>query len=98
MLLIEADVDLPGVLRDIIQAAADLVGAEYGALGVLDETHTHLADFITVGLDAQTRAAIGPLPQGEGILGVLIRDAVPLRLTDLAGHPNSVGFPPATRR
>jgi signal transduction histidine kinase len=94
MLLIEADVDLPGVLRDIIQAAADLVGAHYGALGVLDETHTGLADFITVGVDAEARAQIGELPEGRGILGVLIRDPVPLRLTDLADHPNSVGFPP----
>ena len=93
MLLIEADVDLPGVLRDIVQAAADLAGARYGALGVLDETHTHLADFITVGLDAEARAAIGPLPQGEGILGVLIREAVPLRVTDLTEHADSVGFP-----
>ncbi len=94
MLLIEVDVDLPGVLRDIVQAAADLVGAQYGALGVLDETHTRLVDFITVGVDSETRARIGGLPQGRGILGVLIRDPVPLRLATLADHADSVGFPP----
>ena len=94
MLLIEADVDLPGVLRDIVQAAVDLAGARYGALGVLDETHTFLADFITVGVDVEVSAAIGELPQGHGILGVLIREPAPLQLTDIARHADSAGFPP----
>lgn len=94
MLLVEVDVDLPGVLRDIVQVGADLVGAQYGALGVLDETHTRLVDFIAVGIDAETRARIGGLPEGRGILGVLIRDPVPLRLTALGDHGDSVGFPP----
>lgn len=94
MLLIEADVDLPSVLRDIVQSAVDLVGAHYGALGVLDETRTLLVDFITVGIDAETRALIGDLPQGRGILGELIRKPAPLRLRDLSEHAESVGFPP----
>ena len=93
VLTLGGDFDLPAMLRRITQAAADLVDARYGALGVLDETKTRLAEFITVGLDDETRSAIGPLPQGHGILGLLILDAKPLRLTELTEHPDSFGFP-----
>jgi signal transduction histidine kinase len=72
----------------------DLANARYGALGVLDDTGTRLAQFITVGLDDDQRAAIGELPEGHGILGLLIVDAKPLRLPDLREHPDSFGFPP----
>jgi signal transduction histidine kinase len=81
-------------LERIVQAAVDLVDARYGALGVLDDTGERLAQFITVGIDDETRAAIGHLPEGHGILGLLIVDAKPLRLPDLREHPDSYGFPP----
>ena len=71
-----------------------LVDARYGALGVLDESGTSLAEFITVGLDDPTRHSIGPLPKGHGILGLLIREPRPIRLPDLREHPDSYGFPP----
>lgn len=94
VLLVGSELDLEVVLLRIIEAAVDLVGARYGALGVLNESGTGLAQFITVGVDDATRAAIGPLPKGLGLLGTLITDARPLRLPDLAEHPNRHGFPP----
>ena len=91
---IGSDLDLPSMLRRIIQSAVDLVDARYGALGVLDDTRTRLSEFITVGIDDETHARIGNLPEGHGILGLLIVDAKPLRLPDLREHPDSFGFPP----
>lgn len=89
-----SDLDLPSMLERIVQSAVDLVGATYGALGVLDETGTRLAQFITIGIDDKTHRSIGDLPEGHGILGLLIVDAKPLRLPDLSKHPDSFGFPP----
>ncbi|MDE0802155.1 MAG: GAF domain-containing protein [Acidimicrobiales bacterium] len=86
--------ELPSMLRRITELACDLVDARYGALGVLDEARTGLSQFITVGVDDETHAAIGNLPEGHGILGLLIVDAEPLRLPDLHQHPDSFGFPP----
>jgi signal transduction histidine kinase len=94
VLTIGSDLDLPAMLRRIVHAATDLVDAEYGALGVLDDSRTRLAQFITVGIDNEGRRAIGDLPSGHGILGLLIVDAKPLRLPDLREHPDSYGFPP----
>jgi signal transduction histidine kinase len=94
VLTIGSDLDLPSMLRHIVQSAADLVDARYAALGVLDPTRTFLSEFITVGLDDETYDAIGDLPHGHGILGLLILDAEPLRLPDLSQHPDSYGFPP----
>jgi two-component system, NarL family, sensor histidine kinase DevS len=94
VLTVGSDLDLPAVLERITRAAVDLVDARYGALGVLDPSRTRLAEFITVGVDRDTRAAIGSLPEGHGILGLLIVDARPLRLPDLRRHPDSFGFPP----
>jgi signal transduction histidine kinase len=91
---IGSDLDLPTMLQRIVRCAMDLVDASYGALGVLDESRTALAEFIAVGIDDETRAAIGDLPKGHGILGLLIVDAKPLRLPDLSQHPDSYGFPP----
>ena len=91
---IAADLELPNMLRRITQAAVELVDARYGALGVVDEHGTRLSQFITVGIDDDGRRAIGHLPEGHGILGLLIVDAKPLRLPDLHEHPNSYGFPP----
>lgn len=94
VLLIEADVELPAVLRRIAGAACKLVNARYGALGVLDESGKSLAEFVTVGVDLATSMAIGHNPEGIGILGLLILDPRPIRLRDLTTHPNAVGFPP----
>lgn len=94
VMTVGSGLDLQAMLRRIIQSATELVDARYGALGVLDETHTRLAQFITVGVDDDTHHAIGHLPEGHGILGLLITDAKPLRLPDLREHPDSYGFPP----
>lgn len=66
--------------------------ARYGALGVLGADRT-LSDFLTVGIDAEGREQIGPLPEGRGILGLLIVEPYPIRLADLTQHPDSFGFP-----
>ncbi|MBI5087306.1 MAG: GAF domain-containing sensor histidine kinase [Actinobacteria bacterium] len=94
VLTIGSDLDLHTVLNTIIDTAAELVDAEYGALGVLDESRTRLSDFITTGLDDEARERIGHLPEGHGILGLLIVDPKPLRLPDLREHPDRFGFPP----
>jgi len=94
VLTLSSDLDLPAMLRRIVESAVDLVDATYGALGVLDDTGTRLAQFITVGIDDEAHRAIGNLPEGHGILGLLIIDAKPLRLPDLNEHPDSYGFPP----
>jgi signal transduction histidine kinase len=88
-----SDLDLEATLRRIVESAVSLVGARYGALGVIDESGTRLAQFITVGVDDATHRAIGALPKGLGLLGELINDARPLRLADLSDHPSSGGFP-----
>src|SRR6476469_10632804 len=88
-----ADLELHNVLTRIIRSACDLTDALYGALGVLSK-RGDLLDFVVEGIDAETRAQIGELPHGGGVLGVLIRDPRPLRLTDLSSHPASSGFPP----
>ena len=92
VLSVSSGLDLDATLRRIVQAAMDLVDAEYGALGVLDSMGM-LSRFVPVGIDEATRELIGPLPTGHGVLGVVIEDDKPLRLTDLARHPMSVGFP-----
>jgi GAF domain-containing protein len=92
-LALAADLALPVVLQRIVELAAELTGARYGALGVLGRDGT-ISEFITTGITAEQRAAIGHIPVGRGILGVLIDDATPLRLHDIAEDPRSVGFPP----
>jgi signal transduction histidine kinase len=87
--------DLETVLRRVLDTARELTGARYAALGVLDEHKQGLERFLYVGIDEQTRRRIGDLPQGHGVLGVLIQDPRPLRLDDVGGHPRSFGFPPA---
>ena len=94
VLVLGSDLDPPSMLRRIVEAAVGLVDARYGALGVLDDSGTRLAEFITVGMDPDTHDRIGELPEGLGILGLLIVDAAPLRLPDLGEHPDSFGFPP----
>ncbi|MEX0816188.1 MAG: GAF domain-containing protein [Gaiellales bacterium] len=89
-----SELSLDTLLEKLAGTAAELTGARYAALGVIDPTGRELERFVAHGVDAETHAAIGDLPRGRGILGVLIRDAEPLRLHDLAGDPRSVGFPP----
>lgn len=91
---VTADLELSDVLSRIVLAACELVDAKYGALGVLDRDREHLVEFITRGLTPEERAAIGELPHGKGVLGLLIREPHPLRLPDLSEHPSSYGFPP----
>lgn len=88
-----SELDLPVMLRRIVEAAADLVDARYAALGVLDPSRSALAEFITVGLTPEQETAIGEPPAGHGILGLLIVDPQPLRLDDLTRHPDSFGWP-----
>src|SRR4051794_26189337 len=91
-LLSELDLDI--VLDRVLETARDLTGARYAALGILDERRRELAQFLTRGVDEETHRAIGDLPRGRGILGLLIEEPYPLRLADLGDHPRSYGFPP----
>jgi len=91
---VTGELSLDAVLQRLVEVAVELTGARYGALGVIDRSGSQLERFLTTGIDAETHAAIGDLPRGRGILGVLIRDATPLRLHDLNEDPRSVGFPP----
>ena len=93
-LAINSELSLDGVLQRIVEAAALVTGAQYAALGVIDPTGTSLEQFITHGIDDETRKVIGGLPRGRGVLGALITDSQLLRLHDLAEDPRSVGFPP----
>ena len=92
VLSISNGLDLDSTLRRIVRAAMDLVDARYGALGVLDD-HGSLTRFLPVGIDDATQQLIGPLPTGHGVLGVVIEDDKPLRLSDISQHPMSIGFP-----
>ena len=90
---LSSELSLDVLLQRLVETAAELTGARYAALGVIDQTGTALERFLTTGIDAETHAAIGDLPKGRGILGVLIREFAPLRLANLADDPRSVGFP-----
>jgi signal transduction histidine kinase len=85
--------DLDDTLRAVIEAAARVTRASYCALGVLGPDR-RITRFLTTGISDQQREQLGSLPTGRGILGVLIDEARPLRLHDLAEDPRSVGFPP----
>ncbi|MGW5665948.1 GAF domain-containing protein, partial [Streptomyces sp. NPDC003758] len=94
---ISREVELPGVLNRIVTTAMELVGARYGALGVLDESGESLSEFIAVGLSEQEYAHLVAevgLPEGRGLLGHLISHPEPLRVDDIPAHPSSAGFPP----
>ncbi|HEY3261181.1 MAG TPA: GAF domain-containing protein [Pseudonocardiaceae bacterium] len=93
MLAVASGLELESTLHRIVSVATELVDARYGALGVLGPDN-YLARFVYVGIDPPTRARMGDLPQGHGLLGQLISDPKPLRLRDLSAHPVSVGFPP----
>jgi signal transduction histidine kinase len=91
---VSSELSLDAVLQRIVESAASLTGARYAALGVIDPSRQELERFVVTGIDDAAKEAIGDLPRGRGILGVLIRDATPLRLDDLSTDPRSVGFPP----
>jgi signal transduction histidine kinase len=87
------NLDVDQVLERVLAAARELTDARYAALGVLNDSKTRLARFLTIGIDGATRQMIGDLPKGRGVLGVLIEDPVPLRVSDVGEHPRSYGFP-----
>lgn len=87
-------VSLPALLERILHTAKSLTGARYAALGVFDETGERLVQFLTEGVDEETKRAIGTWPTGRGLLGAVIKKEGVLRLRDLTQHKESVGFPP----
>lgn len=93
VLMITADVELTDLLQHLVEEARTLVGARYAALGVLNPARTGLEQFLTVGLSEEEEAQIGGRPVGRGVLGLLITEPVPLRLSDLRDHPGRYGFP-----
>ncbi len=90
---IASDLDISTVLRRIVEAAVELVHAQYGALGVIAPEGVGLEQFIHVGMDASVVESIGHLPEGKGLLGLLIEEPEAIRLEDLSRHERSVGFP-----
>lgn len=95
LLAVTSGLDLEVTLRTIVHTAIELMDARYGALGVRGHDRGHeLVEFVYEGIDAQTRERIGPLPQGRGVLGLLIDEPTPIRLENISDHPASVGFPP----
>ena len=93
ILLIESDVELDALLRHLVRSAAELVGAQYAAIGVLDRSGSHIADFITFGIDDETRERIGAMPEGRGLLGDVITTHDAMRVNDLGSRSENV-FPP----
>lgn len=91
-LAVATGLELDSTLQRIVQAAVELVDARYGALGVLGD-EDGLSQFVYEGIDPQTRARMGHLPEGRGLLGLLIKEPHPVRVPDLSKHPASVGFP-----
>jgi signal transduction histidine kinase len=88
------EVSLDGVLGRVVQVAAQVIGARYAAIGVVGPGGKVLESFTTYGIDSALQGSIGPPPSGHGILGLVIREAKPIRLPDLTTHPDSYGFPP----
>jgi len=93
-MVMASELSLPLVLQRIVELAVELTDANYGAVGVLGSGEERLAEFITTGLSDEARALIGHIPKGLGVLGQLIDDPRPLRLSRVDGHPASIGFPP----
>jgi signal transduction histidine kinase len=89
-----SQLDPEAVLDQVLETAREITGARYAALGVLDRDRRELERFITQGIDADAHRAIGDLPRGRGILGVLIDNPHPLRIAAVGEHAKSYGFPP----
>ncbi len=94
VMAVTADLELGDVLTRIVHSACELVDAKYGALAVLGPDGERVVEFVTQGVTQQEREAIGDPPRGHGVLGLLIREGRARRLPDIAGHPDSYGFPP----
>src|SRR3954465_9105770 len=88
-----SNLDVEAILQQLLDVAREVTGARYAAVGVLDDSREELERFVTAGIDAETHRAIGDLPRGRGILGLLIKDPQPLRLEHIGDHPHSYGFP-----
>jgi signal transduction histidine kinase len=88
-----SELEVEAVLERLLETAKELTGARYAAIGVLDAERRGLERFLTSGVDAETHAAIGDLPRGRGILGLLIEEPRPIVLADVGAHPRSYGFP-----
>jgi len=91
---INAERTLDGVLQAVVDAAREVIGARYAALGVLDDTGTGLSQFVTSGISRELRERMGPPPVGKGVLGLLLTDPRPVRVANVASHPRAAGFPP----
>lgn len=91
---VSSDLDLATVLSRIVESARTLLGARYGALGVIDDSGTRLSEFVVAGMSEQDRARVGDPPAGHGILGLLLREPHTQRIGDIRAHPASVGYPP----
>ena len=89
-----SDLDADAVLERVLEAAREVTGARYAALGVLDEQRRELERFLTAGVDLGTQLLIGGAPKGRGVLGLLIAEPRPLRVRDVGLHPLSYGIPP----
>ncbi len=92
-IVLTSEGNLHALLERLLELAAEITGARYAALGVVDPSGSRLERFVTYGVDPETEAAIGPPPLGHGVLGLLLRDAKPVRLDDIAAHPQAFGFP-----
>ncbi|HKY52803.1 MAG TPA: GAF domain-containing sensor histidine kinase [Anaerolineales bacterium] len=93
-LALTEELDLATVLQRVVDQARTLVGARYGALGVLEENGEFIAQFLTSGISPEQRARLGPPPRGHGLLGALIKEGEPIRIPNIASDSRSVGFPP----
>lgn len=94
VLNVSSDLEMRQVLTRIVRSACDLAKARYGALGVLDPSGHHLVEFIAEGMSRKETEAVGPPPRGVGVLGLLMDDPRPIRISDLAKSPHAAGFPP----
>src|ERR1700752_2889524 len=93
-LAVTSELSLDALLHRLVEAAAELTGARYAALGVIDANGTELEQFITYGIEDELRAGIGDLRRGRDLLGVLIREGGPLRLPALREAARSAATPP----
>ena len=93
-LTLASELSLPIVLQRIVDLAAQVTDARYGALGVIGDDGSDLVDFVTTGISARQRRDVGALPRGRGILGLLIKEPRSVRIPNISEHPQSVGFPP----
>lgn len=90
---INAERSLDGVLQAVVDAARDVIGARYAALGVIDATGTELTRFVTSGISREVRDHMGAPPTGKGVLGLLLTEPFPVRIADVTAHPRAAGFP-----